>query len=104
MAERMNEPVKRKEDEDWEKRTSKWLRSQYGDDLKSVIRHECEEYLHIHAYVVPTSDPSLSALKFQPGTMAKRAIMDNGKDDQDKKALSKRAAASANQAMRKWQE
>ncbi len=104
MAEIRDDPAKRKEAEDWERRTISWLHSQYGDDLKSVVRHEDEEYFHIHAYVVPVDEPGMSALKYHPGTMAKRAIMDNGKDDQDKKALSKRADAAYKQAMREWQD
>ncbi|SSC64532.1 hypothetical protein [Ciceribacter selenitireducens] len=104
MAEIRSDPAKRADAEEWERRTISWLRSQYGDDLKTVIRHEDEEYFHIHAYVVPVDEPGMSALKYHPGTMAKRAIMDNGKDDQDKKALSKRADAAYKQAMREWQD
>ncbi|MEY9720711.1 hypothetical protein ABIA22_003201 [Sinorhizobium fredii] len=104
MAEIRDDPVKRKEAEEWERRTINWLRSQYGDDLKSVVRHEDEEYFHIHAYVVPTSDPSLSALKFHPGVTAKRAVMDSGKDGEDRKTLSKRADGAYKQAMRAWQD
>lgn len=104
MAEIRDDPARRKEAEEWEKRTIYWLRTQYGDDLKSVIRHEDEEYFHIHAYVVPTSDPALSALRYHPGTMAKRAVMDSDKDGNDKKALSKRADAAYKAAMREWQD
>jgi len=99
------DPSKRQEAEEWEKRTISWLRSQYGDDLKSVVRHEDEEYFHIHAYVVPTTDPALSALRYHPGTTAKRQIMAAGaRDGEDAKALSKRADAGYKQAMREWQD
>ncbi|MEZ2224539.1 hypothetical protein [Rhizobium sp. RCC_161_2] len=104
MAEIRDDPAKRKRAEEWEKRTISWLRSQYGDDLKSIIRHEDEEYFHIHAYVVPVDEPGMSALKHHPGVTAKRAIMDSGKDDEDKKALSKRADAAYKAAMRQWQD
>lgn len=104
MAEIRSDPAKRADAEEWERRTISWLRSQYGDDLKSVIRHEDEEYFHIHAYVVPVDELGMSALKFHPGVTAKRAIMDSGKDDGDKKALSKRADAAYKQAMREWQD
>lgn len=104
MAEIRSDPIKRADAEEWENRTIIWLLSQYGDDLKSVIRHEDEEYFHIHAYIVPLDEPGMSALKYHPGTMAKRAIMDGGKDDEDKKALSKRADAAYKQAMRQWQD
>jgi hypothetical protein len=104
MAEIRDDPVKREQAEEWERRTISWLRSQYGDDLKSVIRHEDEEYYHIHAYVVPVNEPGMSALKYHPGTVAKRAIMDSGKDGEDRKALSKRADAAYKAAMRAWQD
>lgn len=104
MDEVRADPVKRQEAEEWEKRTVAWLRSQYGPDLKSVIRHEDEMYYHIHAYVVPTSDPALSALKHHPGVKAKRAVMEDGKRGEDRKALSKRADAAYKAAMRAWQD
>ncbi len=98
------DPAKRADAEEWEKRTIGWLRSQYGDDLKSVIRHEDEAFFHIHAYIVPLDEPGMSALKYHPGTMAKRAVMDSDKDGEDKKTLSKRADAAYKQAMREWQD
>lgn len=104
MDEIRSDPVKRQEAEEWERRTVIWLRSQYGDDLKTVIRHEDEEYYHIHAYVVPVDEPGMSALKYHPGTIAKRAIMDSGKNGEDKKALSKRADAAYKAALREWQD
>jgi hypothetical protein len=105
MAEIRSDPAKRADAEEWERRTISWLRSQYGDDLKSVIRHEDEEYFHIHAYVVPVDEPGMSALKHHPGVTAKRAVMDRGgKDGEDKKALSKRADAAYKAAMREWQD
>ncbi|URK88576.1 plasmid recombination protein [Rhizobium sp. RCAM05350] len=85
MAEIRDDPAKRKEAEQWERRTISWLRSQYGDDLKSVIRHEDEEYFHIHAYVVPLDEPGMSALKHHPGVTAKRTIMESGKEAEDKR-------------------
>lgn len=104
MNEIRNDPPKRREAEEWERRTISWLRSQYGDDLKSVVRHEDEEYFHIHAYIVPVDEPGMSALKYHPGVIAKREIMDGGKGNQDKKALSRRADAAYKQAMREWQD
>lgn len=105
MDEIRTDPAKQKEAEEWEKRTIAWLRSQYGDDLKSVIRHEDESHFHLHAYVVPVDEPGMSALKYHPGTMAKREIMDRGvADGEDAKALSKRADAEYKKAMRQWQD
>ncbi len=104
MAEIRSDPAKRADAEGWEKRTIAWLRSQYGGDLKTVIRHEDEEYYHIHAYVVPVDEPGMSALKYHPGTMAKRAVMDLSKDDIDRKTISKRGDAAYKKAMREWQD
>jgi hypothetical protein len=96
---------KRAEVELWERRTIAWLRAQYGDDLKSVVRHEDESHYHIHAYVVPTDDTEMRALRHHPGVTAKRAAMAAGPADaEDSKALSKRGDAAYKGAMREWQE
>jgi len=105
MDEIRTDPAKQREAEDWERRTISWLRSQYGDDLKSVVRHEDESHYHLHAYVLPVDEPGMSALKYHPGTIAKRAIMGAGPaEGEDAKALSKRADAAYKQAMRDWQD
>ncbi|TAV90456.1 plasmid recombination protein [Rhizobium leguminosarum] len=100
-----DDPEKRKEAQVWERRTIEWLRSQYGNDLKSVVRHEDESHYHIHAYVVPTDDTEMRALRHHPGVAAKRAAMAAGpSDSEDAKALSKRGDAAYKGAMRKWQD
>ncbi|CDZ46976.1 hypothetical protein [Neorhizobium galegae] len=105
MNEIRADPVKRAEAEEWEKRTISWLQVQYGQDLKSVIRHEDEEYFHVHAYVVPLGEPGMSALRYHPGTTAKREIMAAGPaNGEDTKALSKRADAAYKKSMRAWQD
>ncbi|WLD95798.1 plasmid recombination protein [Agrobacterium leguminum] len=105
MDEIRADPDKRREAEAWEKRTVKWLQRQYGDDLKSVIRHEDESYFHIHAYVVPTSDPELKAQRHHPGATAKRSVMDAGPaEGEDQKAVMKRANAAYKATMRAWQD
>ncbi|MBY3499344.1 MULTISPECIES: plasmid recombination protein [Rhizobiaceae] len=105
MDEIRADPGKRREAEAWEKRTVEWLRDQYGDDLKSVIRHEDESHFHIHAYVVPISDPELKAQKYHPGATVKRSVMDAGPTEgEDQKALMKRANAAYKAAMREWQD
>jgi hypothetical protein len=105
MDEIRDDPTKRKDAEKWERLTVEWLRLQYGNDLKSVIRHEDEEYFHIHAFVVPLDEPGMSALKYHPGTTAKREIMALGPaEGEDTKSLSKRADAAYKSAMRKWQD
>lgn len=104
MDEVRADPTKLREAEDWETRTISWLQSQYGDDLKSVVRHEDESHFHIHAYVVPTDDTEMRALRHHPGVVAKRAVMSAGTADEDKKALSKRADAAYKAALRGWQD
>lgn len=105
MDEIRADPDKRREAEAWEKLTVEWLQHQYGDDLKSVIRHEDESHFHIHAYVLPISDPELKAQKYHPGATVKRSVVDAGTTEgEDQKALMKRANAAYTQAMREWQD
>lgn len=105
MDEIRADSTKRREAEEWERRTVAWLRDQYGDDLKSVIRHEDESHWHIHAYILPLSDPALKAARYHPGMTAKRAVMDAGPiAGEDQKALGKRADAQYKAAMRQWQD
>lgn len=105
MDEIRADPGKRREAEQWERRTIAWLQDQYGDDLKSVIRHDDESHYHLHAYVVPISDPEMKAAKFHPGVTAKRMIMTSGPAvGEDQKALGRRADAAYKAAMREWQD
>ena len=104
MEEVRSDPGKRREAEEWEKRTVAWLRSQYGDKLVSVIRHEDESHYHIHAYVLP-ADQAMRANGLHPGQCAKAAVMAAGPaDGEDSKALNKRGDAAYKQAMREWQD
>lgn len=97
------DPGKRLEAEEWEKRTVAWLRSQYGNKLASVIRHEDESHYHVHAYILP-DDPAMRASALHPGQCAKAAVMAAGPaEDEDSKALNKRGDAAYKQAMREWQ-
>ncbi|MCJ9723157.1 plasmid recombination protein [Agrobacterium sp. SHOUNA12C] len=105
MDEIRDDPEKRKEAEVWEKRTIAWLRFQYGDDLKSVVRHDDESHYHIHAYIVPDADTEMRALRHHPGVTAKRAAMAEGPPaGEDSKAMSKRGDAAYKSAMRAWQD
>jgi hypothetical protein len=105
MEEVRGDPQKRQQAEEWERRTIAWLRAQYGADLKSVVRHEDESHFHVHAYIVPTDDPEMRALRHHPGVVAKRAMMAAGPAEGDNsKVLSKRADAAYKSAMRSWQD
>lgn len=104
MNEVQAEPTKRREAEEWERRTVEWLRSQYGDKLVSVIRHEDEGYFHVHAYILP-DDPAMRAAALHPGQVAKAAVMSAGPlDGEDTKALNKRGDQVYRKAMREWQD
>jgi hypothetical protein len=98
------DPDKRREAEQWERRTVAWLRSVYDEKLVSVIRHEDEGYFHIHAYIVP-DDPAMRAAGMHPGQCAKAAVMSAGPaEGEDVKALNRRGDAAYKKAMREWQD
>lgn len=98
------DPEKQREAEEWEKRTVAWLRSEYGDKLVSVVRHEDESHYHLHAYVLP-DDTAMRAAALHPGQTAKAAVMAAGPlDGEDTKTLNKRGDAAYRQAMRQWQD
>lgn len=104
MEEVRADPDKRREAEEWEKRTVSWLRSQYGDKVVSVIRHEDESHFHLHAYILP-DDPAMRAAALHPGQVAKVAVMAAGPvDGEDTKALNKRGDQAYRAAMRAWQD
>ncbi|WP_312809286.1 plasmid recombination protein [Agrobacterium cavarae] len=104
MEEVRADPGKRREAEEWEKRTVGWLRSQYGDKLVSVVRHEDESHYHLHAYVIP-DDPAMRANGLHPGQCAKAAVMAGGPiDGEDVKAMNRRGDVAYKAAMRGWQD
>jgi hypothetical protein len=104
MEEVRVDPDRRREAERWEQRTVAWLRSEYGDQLVSVVRHEDESHYHLHAYVLP-ADPAIRAAALHPGQVAKAAVMAAGPlDGEDVKALNKRGDQAYRAAMRAWQD
>ncbi|WP_306148130.1 MULTISPECIES: plasmid recombination protein [unclassified Roseibium] len=88
----------------WERRTVEWLQSLYGDDLVSVVRHTDERYPHLHAYILPQSDPELRALRMHPGHEAKRIVMESDSATDNKKELNRRGDRAYREAMRSWQD
>lgn len=88
----------------WEQRTVEWLHSLYGDDLVSVVRHKDERYPHLHAYILPKSDPELRALRMHPGHEAKRRVMDSHPTSDSKKDLNRIGDRAYRDAMRGWQD
>lgn len=86
---------------DWERRSIDWLKSRYGGELMTVVRHVDESHPHLHAYLVP-NDGEMRAGKFHPGFSAKNAVKAAGpRDGEDDKALAKRADKAYVEAMRK---
>lgn len=97
-------PAMRAEVERWERLTVAWLREQYGDRLPSVVRHEDETRLHVHAYVL-LDDPAMRATTLHPGQSAKSAVMLAGPDErEDSKTLNRRGDREYKRAMREWQD
>jgi len=88
--------------EKWMGRNLEWLKSEYGDDLKSIILHDDEQFPHIHAYVLPTD---LRCRNLHAGVSAKEAVMKAGPDaGEDSKAHNKRGDKEYRSAMSKWQD
>lgn len=54
----------------WQERTVEWLRAEWGDRLQSVVRHDDEAHVHVHAYVLP-DDAEMRARILHPGAAAK---------------------------------
>ncbi|MBX3491011.1 plasmid recombination protein [Parvibaculum sp.] len=69
----------------WEKRTTGWLRSRFGDGLASVIRHTDEEFPHLHFFVVPelTDAMSLNLEAVHPGIGARELAKRAGKSNKE---------------------
>ncbi|MFA7413652.1 MAG: hypothetical protein WC048_04135 [Rhizobium sp.] len=88
--------------DDWERRSIAWLRSQFGERVVSVVRHEDESHPHLHAYVLP-DDSAMTAAHLHPGfrakAVAKTAAAQQGEDE---KTAGKRADAAYKAAMRAW--
>ncbi|MBN9981864.1 MULTISPECIES: plasmid recombination protein [Rhizobium] len=87
---------------EWERRSIDWLKSRYGDELVTVVRHVDESHPHLHAYLV-SNDPEMRAANFHPGFVAKNAIQAAGpRGGEDDKALKKRADRAYVDAMRNF--
>ena len=89
---------------DWERRTVDWLRDQFGDQLKAVVRHDDERFPHLHAYILP-ADASMRAKVLHPGWSAKSAAVAAAKaEGVDGKAANARGDSTYKAAMRAWQD
>lgn len=98
--------------EEWEKRSVAWLKKRYGDDLKTVVRHDDEANPHLHAYILPGNG---KAKDYNPGYVAKRAAekiaqdaIPSGLSAEERKEAAKGVVKAGNRAyrsaMREWQD
>jgi hypothetical protein len=85
--------------DEWQARSIEWLKAKYGDDLKTVVRHNDESYPHLHAYILPAG-ADMKAAEYHPGMSAKSAIVGRGASIEENR-LGDRAYR---QAMREWQD
>jgi hypothetical protein len=72
VAEVRDDPAVAAEVAAWEERVVAWLRTRWGDDLASVVRHVDEQHAHLHAYILP-KDSDMRARRLHPGVVAKEA-------------------------------
>lgn len=79
----------------WQRDSIAWLRERYGDQLKTVVRHDDESHPHLHAYLM---DPDMKAKNLHPGAAAKAAVM---KADHQ---ANKEGDKAYRTAMRAWQD
>ena len=84
---------------EWQERSIRWLKDKYGDDLKTVVRHDDEAHPHLHAYLLP-QDAEMRAASFHPGMKAKAAVTRRGASIEENRAGDK----AYRQAMREWQD
>lgn len=88
----------------WQQLTIDWLHAEYGDRLRSVIRHDDEGHVHVHAYVLP-DDPAMKARLLHPGVQAKDvAVADAIAGGDDTKTANKKGDLAYRQSMRGWQD
>jgi hypothetical protein len=103
VAEVEADPTKRAEVERWEELNVRWLRDQFGVDLRTVVRHTDEKYWHLHGFGVP-GDPEIRAWMSHPGQVAKREVVAAGPaEGEDDKAMHRRSDRAYKGAMRDWQ-
>ena len=89
---------------DWERRTVSWLRDQFGGQLAAVVRHDDEQFPHLHAYILP-GDASMRAKALHPGWSAKAVAAVAAKaDGANGKEANARGDAAYKGAMRAWQD
>ncbi|MDO5646338.1 hypothetical protein [Paracoccus sp. (in: a-proteobacteria)] len=83
---------------EWRELNLKWLKKLWGGNLKSVIQHSDEPYLHLHAFGLPESDSGCDARTMNPAYMMKRRVLQEekaaGKSNKEALKIAKRAYRS----------
>ena len=88
----------------WQQLTIDWLQAEYGDRLRSVIRHDDEGHVHVHAYVLP-DDPAMKARLLHPGVQAKKvAVAYAVVGGMNSKVANRMGDLAYRQSMRTWQD
>lgn len=88
----------------WQQLTIEWLHAEHGDRLRSVIRHDDEGHVHLHAYVLP-DDPAMKARLLHPGVQAKEVAVAHAiAGGDDTKVANKKGDLAYRQSMRTWQD
>lgn len=90
---------------DWQERTVRWLQARYGDQLRTVLRHDDEAFPHLHAYVLPDG-PGMRALDLHEGMAAKAAVLaaSEAATPEERKALNREGDRAYRAAMRGFQD
>ena len=72
----------------WRAEAVAWCQGQFGDTLLSIVEHHDEEYLHLHAYAVPTLGPGrrLMLEAIHPGRAAVKRAEAEGEDKKGQRA------------------
>lgn len=78
---------------DWEARVLAFVQGEYGAQLRSVIRHEDEPFLHLHAIAVPNlqSEGRLRIADVHPGLAARYLARAAGASRDEQKSASDNA-------------
>lgn len=86
--------------DEWERRCLEWLKTEYGDEFKTAVRHTDEGFPHLHAYVLPDS---LRANDLHPGLRAKKRALEADKKA-EKGGGNKKGDLAYKADMRAWQD
>lgn len=90
--------------DEWCQRVTSWLRKRYSDQLKTIVLHYDEAFLHLHAFLLPESS-SMSAAALHPGLRAKTDCMKESlQRGESKKIANRRGNVEYCAAMRKFQD